>query len=176
MDFTELVNLRESCRNYTGEPVPHEKLEAILNAARLAPSACNSQPWSFVVAESSDAARRAAACVQEGGANQFTDKAPAFIIILEEHAQLSPRIAGTMDSQHFAQIDIGLMTAHICLAASALGLGTCIMGLFNEEKTKAYFDIPADKRVRLIVSVGYSADKAPRAKKRKALDEISRFV
>ena len=81
-----------------------------------------------------------------------------------------------VDSQHFAQIDIGLVTAQICLAASVLGLGTCIMGLFNEEKTKAYFDIPADKRVRLIVSVGYSADKTPRAKKRKALDEIARFV
>lgn len=104
------------------------------------------------------------------------DNAPAFIIVLEEHAKLSPRIADKMDSQHFAQIDIGLVTAHICLAASALGLGTCIMGLFNEEKTKSYFNIPADKRVRLIISVGYSADQEPRKKSRKTLEEIAQFV
>lgn len=176
MEFTELIRVRESCRNYTGEPVPREKLEAILDAARLAPSACNSQPWSFVVADSPEAVKTAVECIQDSGANKFTDKAPAFIIVVEEHAQLSPRIADTMDSQHFAAIDIGLVTAHICLAASDLGLGTCIMGLFNEEKTKACFDIPAEKRVRLIISVGYSADAAPRAKHRNALDEIARFV
>lgn len=176
MDFLKLITVRESCRNYTGEPVPREKLVAVLNAARMAPSACNSQPWSFVVADNPEAARRAAECVQDSGANKFTDQAPAFIIVLEERAQLSPRIADTMDSQHFAQIDIGLVTAHLCLAAAEEGLGTCIMGLFNEEKTKAYFDIPADKRVRLIVSVGYSADQAPRTKKRKTLDEVARFA
>ena len=176
MDFFQLITVRESCRNYTGEAVPREKLEAILNAARMAPSACNSQPWSFVIADSPDATRHAAECVQEGGANRFTDKAPAFIIVLEEHAKLSPRIADKMDSQHFAQIDIGLVTAHICLAASALGLGTCIMGLFNEEKTKSYFNIPADKRVRLIISVGYSADQEPRKKSRKTLEEIAQFL
>lgn len=176
MHFMDLINVRESCRNYTGDPVPHEKLEAILNAARLAPSACNSQPWSFIVAESPEAVRHAAECVQEGGANKFTDKAPAFILVVEEHAQLSPRIADTMDSQHFAQIDIGLVTAHICLAASELGLGTCIMGLFNEEKAKTYFHIPKEKCVRLILSVGASADAMPRAKKRKTLTEIAQFV
>ncbi len=176
MHFMELIKVRESCRNYTGEPVPQEALEKILDAARLAPSACNSQPWSFLVAESPDAVRHVAECVQDGGANKFTDKAPAFILILEEHAQLSPRIAGLMDSQHFAQIDIGLVTAHICLAASDLGLGTCIMGLFHEEKAKAYFHIPAEKRIRLIISVGYSADAMPRVKQRKSLRELVRFV
>lgn len=176
MNFTELARMRESCRNYTGEPVPREKLLAILDAARMSPSACNSQPWSFVVADTPDAARRAAACVQVDGANRFTDHAPAFLIVLEEPVQLSPRIADKIDSQHFAQIDLGLITAHICLAAADLGLGTCIMGIFDEEKTKAYFQIPAEKRVRLILSVGYSADTSPRAKKRKSLEEFVRFA
>lgn len=176
MNFTELARMRESCRNYTGEPVPREKLLAILDAARMSPSACNSQPWSFVVADTPDAARRAAACVQVDGANKFTDHAPAFLIVLEEPVQLSPRIADKIDSQHFAQIDLGLITAHICLAAADLGLGTCIMGIFDEEKTKAYFQIPAEKRVRLILSVGYSADTSPRAKKRKSLEEFVRFA
>ncbi|MDD6274932.1 MAG: nitroreductase family protein [Clostridiaceae bacterium] len=176
MNFTELARMRESCRNYTGEPVPREKLLAILDAARMSPSACNSQPWSFVVADTPDAARRAAACVQVDGANKFTDHAPAFLIVLEEPVQLSPRIAEKIDSQHFAQIDLGLITAHICLAAADLGLGTCIMGIFDEEKTKAYFQIPAEKRVRLILSVGYSADTSPRAKKRKSLEEFVRFA
>ncbi len=176
MDFFKLITVRESCRNYTGEPVPRETLKKILNAARLAPSACNSQPWSFVVADTPDAVRHAVECVQDGGANKFTDKAPAFILIVEEHAQLSPRIADRLDSQHFAQIDLGLATAHLCLAAAEEGLGTCIMGLFSEEKAKAYFSIPSEKRVRLIISVGYSADSAPRAKSRKPLDELVRFV
>lgn len=176
MNFTDLARMRESCRNYTGEPVPREKLLAILDAARMSPSACNSQPWSFVVADTPDAARRAAACVQVDGANKFTDHAPAFLIVLEEPVQLSPRIAEKIDSQHFAQIDLGLITAHICLAAADLGLGTCIMGIFDEEKTKAYFQIPAEKRVRLILSVGYSADTSPRAKKRKSLEEFVRFA
>lgn len=176
MNFTELARMRESCRNYTGEPVPREKLLAILDAARMSPSACNSQPWSFVVADTPDAARRAAACVQVDGANKFTDHAPAFLIVLEEPVQLSPRIADKIDSQHFAQIDLGLITAHICLAAADLGLGTCIMGIFDEEKTKACFQIPAEKRVRLILSVGYSADTSPRAKKRKSLEEFVRFA
>lgn len=176
MNFTELARMRESCRNYTGEPVPREKLLAILDAARMSPSACNSQPWSFIVADTPDAARRAAACVQVDGANKFTDHAPAFLIVLEEPVQLSPRIADKIDSQHFAQIDLGLITAHICLAAADLGLGTCIMGIFDEEKTKAYFQIPAEKRVRLILSVGYSADTSPRAKKRKSLEEFVRFA
>ena len=176
MNFTELARMRESCRNYTGEPVPREKLLAILDAARMSPSACNSQPWSFVVADTPDAARRAAACVQVDGANKFTDHAPAFLIVLEEPVQLSPRIADKIDSQRFAQIDLGLITAHICLAAADLGLGTCIMGIFDEEKTKAYFQIPAEKRVRLILSVGYSADTSPRAKKRKSLEEFVRFA
>ena len=176
MNFTELARMRESCRNYTGEPVPREKLLAILDAARMSPSACNSQPWSFVVADTPDAARRAAACVQVDGANKFTDHAPAFLIVLEEPVQLSPRIADKIDSQHFAQIDLGLITAHICLAAADLGLGTCIMGIFDKEKTKAYFQIPAEKRVRLILSVGYSADTSPRAKKRKSLEEFVRFA
>ena len=176
MNFTELARMRESCRNYTGEPVPREKLLAILDAARMSPSACNSQPWSFVVADTPDAARRAAACVQVDGSNKFTDHAPAFLIVLEEPVQLSPRIADKIDSQNFAQIDLGLITAHICLAAADLGLGTCIMGIFDEEKTKAYFQIPAEKRVRLILSVGYSADTSPRAKKRKSLEEFVRFA
>ena len=69
--------------------------------------------------ENVSAARRAAACVQVDGANKFTDHAPAFLIVLEEPVQLSPRIADKIDSQHFAQIDLGLITAHICLAAAA---------------------------------------------------------
>jgi len=81
-----------------------------------------------------------------------------------------------MDSQTFAQIDLGIVTAHLTLAASELGLSTCILGLFDEDATKETFGIPADRRVRLILSVGYSADEAPRKKTRKPVEEIARFV
>ena len=176
MEFQELIRVRESCRSFTEEPVTREQIETILEAARLSPSACNSQPWSFVAVCSPEAVKTCAACIQASGANAFTSQAAAFIILTEEHAQLSPRIADTMDSQHFAQLDLGLVTAHLCLAASDLGLSTCILGLFDEDKTKEAFQIPTEKRVRLIIALGHGKADAPRPKQRRPLSETARFV
>lgn len=174
MDFFELINTRESCRNYKPDPVERAKLEQLIEAARLAPSACNSQPWSFTVVTGSRCAQLAP-CLQELGMNKFASQAPAFIVVTEEKASLAATVASRMKSQEYAQMDVGIATAHLCLAATQLGLGTCIMGWFNEEKVKALLDIPQQKRVRLVVSVGYGADGAPRPKKRKETQQICRF-
>jgi nitroreductase len=175
MDFFDLIRARESCRNFDERPVEREKLIQCLEAARIAPSACNSQPWSFVVVEG-ELARKLAPCVQGGGMNRFTDKAPAFIVVLQEHATLSSRLKGT-DDQTFASLDVGLATAHLVLAATDQGLSTCILGWLNEKMISDLLGISSGQRVKLVVAVGYAAaDTVLRTKKRRELDDIVRWA
>lgn len=176
-NFFELIAKRESCRNYDEtRPVEHEKLVRCLEAARLSPSACNSQPWHFTAVENRETAAQVAACLQSAGMNKFASKAPAFVVITEEKATLKATIAAVMKSQAYAQIDVGLATAHLCLAATEQGLSTCIIGWFSEDKLKDLLGISKAKRIRLVVAVGYAADDKLREKKRKPLEEIATFA
>jgi nitroreductase len=175
-DFFELIEKRESCRNFDDKPVEKAKLVACINAARIAPSACDSQPWSFVVVSSSELLPRLAECLQGAGMNKFTSKCPSFIVVVEERATLSAKVAGIVKSQTYAQIDIGLSTMQLCLAATEQGLGTCIMGWFDEPKIKVLLDIPKAKRIRLVIGVGYAASDKHREKIRKNIDGIARFI
>jgi len=174
--FFELIAKRESCRSYSDQQVERGKLEKCIEAARLAPSACNSQPWSFTAVCSTELTPKVAKCLQEMGMNKFTDKCPAFIVITEEAATLSARLGGKVKNQEYAPIDIGLATAQLCLEATELGLSTCIIGWFNESMLKDLLDIPKSKRIRLVISIGYSADAEPRQKNRKKIEDISRFM
>ena len=176
MDFFELIKTRESCRNYARRPVEKEKLLRCIEAAGIAPSACNSQPWNFVVVTNPEKAGETAKCLQGRGMNPFTDKAPAFIVVLEEKAKLSPRVSDVLDSQHFAPLDIGLSVMQLCLAATEQGLSTCIIGWFDEEKLKDLLDIGEEEKVRVVLSVGYAAEGKLRQKTRKPLSQIHRFV
>ena len=174
-NFFELIEKRESCRAYSEKEVEKEKLIKCIEAARLAPSACNSQPWSFVVVngeKSPDVAK----CTQKGGMNKFTNGAKAFIVISEENATLSAKIASIISSQTYAQIDIGIATSHICHAATEQGLSTCILGWFDEKKLAEVLNLPKNKRIRLVISVGYAAEGELRTKKRKAIDDICQYV
>lgn len=175
MDFFELARRRESCREYAAKPVEREKLERMVAAARLAPSACNSQPWHFTVVLG-ERAHKVAKLVQGAGFNRFAEGCPAFIVINEEPATLSARLGGAVKSQEYAPIDIGLATAHLCFAATGQGLSTCIMGWFQEKKLKALLEIPEKKRVRLVVAVGYATQDKPREKARKPLEEIADYL
>lgn len=177
MDYFDLIARRESCRNYDpSRPVSRELLTQCLEAARIAPSACNSQPWSFVVVNRPDLSPQVAKCLQGMGMNKFSDNCPAFIVVVEEKATLSARMGGAVKSQDYASIDIGIATTHLVLAATELGLSTCIMGWFNEGKLKELLPIPQEKRIRLVVGVGYAATDSLRPKKRKSLEEIATFV
>ncbi len=171
MTFKEIVQNRESCRNFSQKPVEKEKLISIIEAARLAPSACNSQPWHFTLV-TGEKAKDVASCTHELGMNKFTDECPAFIVITEEEATLSARLGGAVKKQQYAQMDIGIATAHICLAATDIGLSTCILGWFNEKQVASLLNINENKRIRLIIALGYAASDTLREKKRKRLDEI----
>lgn len=178
MSFLDLTKRRQSCRSYIeGKPVEREKLIACLEAARLAPSACNSQPWKYIAVTAPDAVKEMVSCVYDGiiPVNRFARQVPAFVVVTEEKATLVDVLKGRMPNQKFAQMDIGLSVANFCLAATDQELGTCIMGWFKEDKVKKLLDIPESVTVRLILAVGYPKNPEPREKSRKAFEETVSF-
>ena len=178
MNLDQLMLERQSCRRFNPDrPVEKEKLEACLEAARIAPSACNSQPWSFIVVTDPEMAKKTADCLQDMGMNRFTDKCPAFTVIVEEKANLTEIVGSKFKDQDFVGNDLGFTTAYYTLKATELGLSTCIIGWLNEKKLRALLGIPEKKRVRLVIATGYAEDGYPvRDKKRKAYDDIVRFI
>jgi len=175
-EFFELINKRQSCRKYSSKPVEKEKLIKCIDAARMAPSACNSQPWHFVVVNNSEMAPKVAECLQDKIMNKFTTECPAFIIVIEESGNLTSRAGALMKQQDYRSVDLGIATEHICLAATEQNLGTCILGWFNEKELKKLLNISKLKRIRLVVAIGYPENDDIRKKVRKSIDEILTFI
>jgi nitroreductase len=175
-DFLDLCLRRQSCRDFSDKPVEHEKLARCVEAGRLAPSGCNAQPWSFVVAESPDVVAEVAKCGQQLNLNPFLSKAKAFIVILEEHAVLNPTVRRFFDSQYFAKGDLGAAALQVCLEATTLGLGTCIIGIYDRERLCELLNIPIEKHFGAFIAVGYPADDQIRRKIRRPFEELARFV
>lgn len=174
MDFLEFVSTRQSDRAFDPErPVEKEKIERILQAARLAPSACNAQPWHFIVVDDADLKNKVADATSARalGMNHFTKQAPVHILLVEEKVNLTSGIGGWVKQKDYAQMDLGIAAAHIALAAHAEGLGSCIVGWFNEPKMRELLNIPNSKRVWLDIVIGYSAQPV-RQKKRKPMEEM----
>ena len=175
-DYFELAEKRQSCRAYLDQRVDHEKLVKCVEAARLSPSACNSQPWSVVVVENPEIVPQVAECTRQLGANAYIKEAKAFFVILEERARLMPAVAGVLDSQVFAHGDLGGFTLALTLAAESLGVGTCILGLFDRPKLREILNIPEEKSIFLVVAAGIPKSDKVRPKERKHLEQIARFV
>jgi nitroreductase len=175
-DFLELCKLRQSCRGFSEQLVEHDKLVQCVEAGRLAHSACNAQPWSFVVVENQNMVSQIALCGQQLKQNSWLGTAKAFIIVLEEHAVLSPVISCFLDSQYYAKGDIGAAAAYICLEAAAQGLGTCIIGIYDRKKICELLDIPVEKQFGSVIALGCPSNDIIRQKKRKAFEDIVRFV
>ena len=175
MNLEELFLKRQSCRNYRTDPVPHALLEKLIESARLAPSACNSQPWFYYVAESPDKVRAIAAASQELGMNGFVKNVPAFVVVAEDKPNLTERIGMRLKDQDFASLDLGLSVSQLILRAAEEGLSTCMIGMFSEKAVKEA--VGAEGRVRLVVAVGYAAEGDPvRPKQRKAAEKIARYL
>ncbi len=177
MRFEEMLLKRESCRAYADKPVAREDLLKLCEAGRLSPSACNSQPWKFIVVDEPEARQRLCdALLLDGGKTgaPWREQCPAFIVLVEQEARLM-RFALEYfgDSQHFARNDVGMACMSMCYQAVELGLSTCIIGMIDQKKTRAALGIPEEYETRLILAVGYSAEDAPpREKKRKSLEDI----
>lgn len=171
-DFLQLVNARQSDRAYDeSRAVEPEKLERILEAGWLAPSACNAQPWRFVVVTDKELAVKVGKAAAGMGMNKFARTAPVHILVVEESANITSLLGGKVKDKHFPLIDVGIAAAHLVLAAESEGLGSCILGWFDEKEIKALTGIPASKRLLLDILIGYPA-KDKRKKSRKAKDKI----
>lgn len=175
MTFLELIRIRQSVRKYdAGRPVAEEKIGRCLEAARLAPSACNSQPWKFIVVDEPGrvAALAAATFGKLVSFNQFTREAPLFIVIVAEPPKIVAGIGGLIKNKPYYLMDIGIAAEHFCLQAAEEGLGTCMLGWFDEAGVKKLLRIPAFKRVPLIISLGYPVTDRVLDKNRKNKEQV----
>ena len=172
MNFTEIAQNRQSCRSYDPtRPVEDEKLAAILASVRLAPSACNGQPYHLTVCRGETAKTVAAACMGMG-MNKFAAQAPILVVISEETYVKSAALGAKLKGNDYRSMDIGIAAAYLTAEAAAQGLGTCILGWLDDEKIRGICGL--SQPVRLVITLGYSKEGDPlRAKKRK---EISRLV
>lgn len=174
-DFQQLVISRQSDRAFDKErAVEQEKLERILEAGRLAPSACNAQPWKFVVVNEEELARRVGKAAAGLGMNKFAKDAPVHLLIVEESGNITSMLGGKVKNKHFPLIDIGIVAAHLTLAAESEGLGSCILGWFDEKEIKQLVGIPASKRLLLDILIGYPV-KEKRKKIRKLGEKVISF-
>ena len=161
IDGKKLIDLiinRQSDRKYSNEPVAKEQLDRILEAGRMAPSACNSQPWKFVVVDDPHLLRRMAeaASAKLLGMNGFVDQAPLMIVVIREQANFSSKAGALIKKKDYSLIDIGIASENICLQAKAEGLGSCMLGWFDEDQVRKILVIPRSKRVELIITIGHS--------------------
>ena len=173
MNFTEIAITRQSCRSYEeNREVEQEKLDAILEAVRLAPSACNGQPYHLTVCRG-EIAKEVARATAGMGLNKFAIQAPVVIVISEMPYVKSAAVGAKLKNNDYRSIDIGIAAAYLTAEAAAQGLGTCILGWLDDEKIRSLCDL--SHPVRLVVTLGYAKDNAIRAKKRKDLGELVSF-
>lgn len=178
MKFLDLITKRQSVRKYIDKPVEKEKLMRCIEAARLAQSASNTQPWKFIVVDNPELKNKVASETYDlvASFNKFVHQAPIIIAITLEKPSLINRIGGRIKKKEWKLIDIGIAAEHICLQATEEGLGTCMLGWYNEKKVKSLLHIPEKKSLALLISLGYFADDyKQREKIRKPLDEVCSF-
>ena len=164
MSFFELINKRESVRGYLDKPDEREKIEKIIECARLSTSSSFLPKWYKISKNLYDPLI--------GGINKFALTAPVFIVVVGEKRNLTSKIGSVVKNKDYTSMDIGIACENICLAATELGLGTCMMGWFKEKGIKKILEIPDKKEIHLVISLGYHENKEPRKKVRKEINEI----
>ena len=171
MNFMEIARTRQSCRGYDEtRPVEPEKITAMLEAARLAPSACNGQPYHFTVCRG-ETAKEVARATAGMGLDKFATQAPVLIVVSEKPYVKSAAMGAKLKGNDYRSMDIGIAVAYLTAEATAQGLGTCILGWLDDEKIRKLCDL--DQPVRLVITVGYAKDETIRPKKRKDLSELA---
>lgn len=178
MSLLDLVRQRKSVRDFRDKPVEREKIMACLEAARLAPSACNSQPWKFIVIDDPKLKKRLSQVAFNGiyAINTFCKKAPVIVVVISEKGKFIARIGAYLRSTRYYLIDIGIAIEHFVLQAEELGLGTCWIGWFNEKAVKQVLNIPQYKKIDILIALGYY-DKARTGADhgREPMDKIAAF-
>lgn len=176
--FLELARSRRSLRTYSPRMIERKDLELCVEAARHAPSACNSQPWKFIVIDDPAQREKVAGTFRRGtfSMNAFVRDAAAFLVIVSEKQKFVPWLGGKIACRDLRQTDIGLACAHLVLQAQELGIGSCILGWFDQKELRKILSLPPQKRIELVVSLGYPADNAlPREKQLKKINDVISF-
>ena len=167
MNFQELIKGRFSVRNFKNTPVEAEKLNMILDAGRLAPSAVNFQPWHFIVIQQTENLKK----IKEIYPREWITTAPVVIVACSDHSASWKRRS---DGKDFADVDIAIAVDHMILQATDIGLGTCWVCNFDSKKCSEMFQIPEHIEPVVILPLGYPDVSAP-LKKRKSMEEITHW-
>lgn len=174
MNFLEIAKTRQSCRSYDeSRCIEQEKLDAILEAAQLSPSACNGQPYKITVCRG-QAAKDVAAATTGMGLNKFASQAPVLLVLSEMPYVKSAALGAKLKNNDYRSIDIGIAAAYITAEAAVQGLGSCILGWLDDQKIRSICGL--EYPVRLVITLGYAKDETIRAKKRKDLSELVQEV
>ncbi|UCF06955.1 MAG: nitroreductase family protein [bacterium] len=174
-EFIELVRKRRSIRSYRSEPVPREKIELCIEAARFAPTACNTQSWRFIVVEGELKVRLVKEAL--GGVivpNRFALQAPVIVVIAVDMNLVTHRLGGGLKGIDYHMIDTGIAGEHFVLQAAELDLGTCWIGWFNKKAVKRLLGLSRGWEVTAMITLGYPAS-VPPDKKRKSVSDVSDF-
>lgn len=177
MTFQDLIQKRRSLRRYADRPIAKEDILKCLEAARLAPSACNSQPWHFIVIDEPQLRKRVAERIFSGlyGMNQFAKEAPVLVAVVSEKMKFLASVGSQVRDTRYFLMDIGIACEHFILQAQELGIGSCWMGWFDEKALKEELRISKDKKIDIVIALGYPAEDRVVPKIRKSLEEISSF-
>ncbi|MFC1951985.1 nitroreductase family protein [Chloroflexota bacterium] len=178
MTLPDLLKHRKSIRGFLDKPVERDKILTCLEAARLAPSACNSQPWKFVVVDDSQLKNKLCDAAFSGiySINTFCKTAPVIVAVISEKSKFLAGIGGMLRDTKYYLIDIGIAIEHFVLQAEELGLGTCWIGWFNEGAVKPILNIPRSKKIDIVIALGYyDKAKVRSAHSREPIDKMSSF-
>jgi nitroreductase len=177
MNFLDLVQKRHSVRKYSDRPVAKEDILQCLEAARLAPSGCNSQPWHFIVIDEPELRKRVAARIFSGiyTMNKFAMEAPALVAVVSEKEKFLASFGGQIRDTSYCLVDIGIACEHLILQAQELGIGSCWIGWFDEKALKEELRLSKDKKIDIVIALGFSAEDKIAPKTKKSLAEISSF-
>lgn len=175
--FLELVKTRRSVRKFSEQAVKRDQIELCLEAARLAPSACNGQPWRFLVFD--DPKRKEIFCREAVSGiyrtSSFICKAPVLILALSQRGKLLPELAGRFQGKHYPLIDLGIAVEHLVLQATEVGLGTCWVGWFNAPAVEKLLALPKGEKPIALIPLGYPAEGKSIPTSRKPITEIAVF-
>lgn len=175
----QLIEERQSVRKFDlSKTVEKEKIIQCVEAARLAPSACNAQPWKFIVIDEPELRKNVAE--QTYGPfmkfNKFVIEAPVIVVVTIEKQNFNSRFGSSYKNIDFPLIDIGIASQQFCLQAQELGLGTCMLGWFNEKPIQKLLNIPKQRKIGMLIALGYAVENYKhRIKQRKNFEQMCSF-
>lgn len=168
MELFDAVEKRYSCRRFSHTKVDRQVIAKCVDAARLSPSATNSQPWKFIIADDEAVLKSLAPHLSF---NKFAENAPALIVMVKEKANLTSKLGNVLQGNDFSSIDIGIAAETLCLALTSEGVNSCILGMFSEKGIKKVLGIPKARKVPLVIAAGYQTEPPKKRAPRKPAEE-----